>query len=135
MKSNIFFVNWLLDLKHQVLRSITVETRLDPVGVIEGASVEVHVHQTVVDAVVLDVDQVMVSVEVLASIILQPLSMTKLVIKAVLQHQPVPMILPGYQTSDSARSSKFHHLALLVLRFGDSADLIFAILCIIISWY
>ena len=44
------------------------------------------------------------------------------------------MILPGYQTSDSASSSKFHHLALLalfvalVLHYGDSAYFNFAIL-------
>ena len=44
------------------------------------------------------------------------------------------MILPGYQTSDSAISSKIHPLALLallvalVLQWGDSADLNFAIL-------
>ena len=41
------------------------------------------------------------------------------------------IILPGYQTIDSASSSKFHHLALLValvLYRGDSADLNFAIL-------
>ena len=63
-------------------------------------------------------------------------------------------LLPGCQTSDSASSSKFHHLALLVvlvshssnfhhwpllallvalvLNYGDSADLNFAILYMII---
>ena len=47
------------------------------------------------------------------------------------------MILPGYQTSDSASSSKFNHLALLallvalVLHEGDSADFNFAILYVV----
>ena len=47
---------------------------------------------------------------------------------------PHSMILPGYKTSDSASRSKFHYLALLallvvlVLHYGDSADLNFAIL-------
>ena len=41
------------------------------------------------------------------------------------------MILQEYQTSDSASSLKFHHLALLlvlVLHYGDLADFNFAIL-------
>ena len=38
-----------------------------------GGGGEVHVQQAVVDAVVLGVDQVMVSVEVLAAGVLQPL--------------------------------------------------------------
>ena len=33
------------------------------------------------------------------------------------------MILPGYQTSDSATSSKFHHLALACLACGASVAL------------
>ena len=32
------------------------------------------------------------------------------------------MILPGYQTSDSASSSKFHHLALLVALVSCSSN-------------
>ena len=32
------------------------------------------------------------------------------------------MILPGYQTSDSASSSKFHHLALLVALVSHSLN-------------
>ena len=46
------------------------------------------------------------------------------------------MILPGYQTSDSASSSKFHRLALLlalVLHQGDLTDFNFAILYIVRS--
>ena len=38
--------------------------------------------------------------------------------------QPVmmAMILPGYQNSDSASSSKFHHLALLVALVSHSSN-------------
>ena len=42
----------------------------------------------------------------------------------------------GYQTSDSASSSKFHHFALLALLLAlvlHSGDLIFAILYVIIG--
>ena len=75
-------------MKDQILCPITVETGLDPVLVIVCGGGEVHVHQTVVDTVVLDMDKVVVCVEVLASIVLQPLSVSELVINAVLENQP-----------------------------------------------
>ena len=39
---------------------------------------------------------------------------------------PGPMILPGYLTIDSASSSKFHHLTLLVVLVSHSSPLALA---------
>ena len=86
-KSYIILIHHLVDLKDHVLRSITVEAGLDPVLVVVGGRGEVHVHQTVVDPVVLDVNKMVVRVEVLSSIVLKPLGVTKLVINAVLENQ------------------------------------------------
>ena len=79
--------NHLFDLKDQILGPITVETWFNPVCVIVRGSAEVHVHKTVVDPVVLDMDEVVVSVEVLSSVVIKPLSVAKLVINAVLENQ------------------------------------------------
>ena len=82
-------LNFFLDLKHEVVRSLTVEAGLDPVLVVVGGCVEIHVQEAVVDTVVLHVDEMMVGVEVLTLIILEPLCVTKLVIEAVLENQSV----------------------------------------------
>ena len=88
-KDNLICLKFLLDLKHEVVRPLAVEAGLDPVLVIVGGRVEIHVQEAVVDAVVLHVNQMVVGVKVLTLIILEPLGVTKLVIEAVLENQSV----------------------------------------------
>ena len=83
-EDNILLINLFLHLQDQILSPWTVEAGLDLVLLIESGCVKVHVHQTIVDPVVLGVHEVVVDMEILSCSVDLFLSVTVLVVQAVL---------------------------------------------------
>ena len=67
MENSIVCLERLLHRVYYILLIVGVEAGPDHVGLVLGGRAEVHVHQAVVDSVVLRVEQMVISVEVLAS--------------------------------------------------------------------
>ena len=89
MEHSVRFLNFLLNLVNQVLSPWTVEGGHDEVLVVVVAGAEVHVHQAVVDAKVLDMKEMMICMKVVSTCVLRFLGMTKLVVNAVLDDESV----------------------------------------------
>ena len=67
MENCVFCLQLFLHSVHDILLAVWVQAGPDHVGLILGGGAEVHVHQTVVDSVVLRVVQVVIGVEVFAA--------------------------------------------------------------------
>lgn len=67
MENRVFCLQLLLHRVHDVLLVVGVEARPDHVGLVLGGGAEVHVHQAVVNSVVLRVVQMVIGVEIFAT--------------------------------------------------------------------
>jgi len=89
MEQSILFSLFSFHRKCHVFLAGAIEARFDHILGVVVPSVEVHVSQTVVDAKVLDVEEMVICVEVPSVFVGWLLCVTKLVIKAKLEDQSV----------------------------------------------
>jgi len=89
MEQSIFFGLLSFHRKCHVLLTGTIQARFDHVLGVVVPCVEVHVSETVVDAKVLDMEEVVIRMEVPSILVAWLLRVTKLVIEAKLEHQSV----------------------------------------------
>jgi len=84
MEQSGIFCSLSLNLVYETLSTWAVKTRLDHILCVVVAGGEVHIHETVVDAKVLDMEEMMISMEVAPVIVSWFLCVSKLIIDAVL---------------------------------------------------
>jgi len=89
MEQSILFSLFSFHRKCHIFLAGAIEARFDHILGVVVPSVEVHVSQTVVDAKVLDVEEMVICVEVPSVLVSGLLCVTKLVVKAKLEHQSV----------------------------------------------
>ena len=89
MKYSIFLIDLFLHTVHCRFSTRNVQIRLDKIPVVVIAGAEVHVHETVVDAVVLHMKKVVVGVKVVSARVLRLLGVSELVVDAVLNDESV----------------------------------------------